>query len=521
MIKKLLLSFGILLLLIFHSCKKDKIEGTLQNNKGVITLSEARSFFETEVMQNSKLSMAIKKSKKKLSTGDLLSDSKINDLLYKKPLWDKAYSKGVNNGTALAIPIHFDVKSYIRTRGEYGVDFDNLNYLLITKSPEGAYTAEWITLYPDMEWIKGNRETYTGRIVVADWDGNIKSSYGFEKSGKISFNTVSRFSQTTILNSKSSSKSATTEVYKAIDGKCYENIREVPDATGVTLYRKEVDCPDDNKPDFSNNGGSADPNRPGGGGSLGGGNYPPPNCNSDPNYVVPTGPAPDGKAYMPRCEDPVKEEPIVELQPELMLKDPCDDAKSLGENQDFKDIIATLKGLTNEKNERGYTYKINSDGIFTKTELAGENGAEGIDFNVNGSIDGYAHTHYAGLLSIFSVSDIYAMTLLYKSGKMPINFTATVVTASGTTYMLKVQDIYKFYDFASNIRGTIKDVYENIYADIYKISPNNSVEANEKAFLQYLEITNSGLKLFKANPNTGAWEPKKVDDEGKIVNNPC
>jgi hypothetical protein len=324
--KKLLLSFGILCLLMLHSCKKDKTEGALQNNRGVITLSEARSFFETEVMRNSKLSMEIKNSKKKLSTRELLSDSKINDLLYKNPLWDKAYSKGVNNGTALAIPIQFDVKSYIRTKGEYGVNFDNLNYLLITKNPEGTFSAEWVTLYPDMEWIKGSRETYTGRIVVADWEGNVKSNYGYEKSGKISFNTVSRSSQTTILNSNSSSKSATTEVYKAIDGKCYENIREVPDATGVTLYRKEVDCPDDNKPDFSNSGGTADPTKPsGGGGAGGGGNYPPANCNPDPNYVMPTGKAPDGKAYMPRCQDPVKEEPLIkpvdrEIVKEIIVK---------------------------------------------------------------------------------------------------------------------------------------------------------------------------------------------------------
>jgi len=312
--KKLLLSFGILCLFMLHSCKKDRTIGASENKKGVITLSEARAFFETEVLRNSKLSIEIKNSKKRLSVRDMISNSKINDLLYKNPIWDKAYSKGVDNGTALAIPIHFDVKSYIRTRAEYGVDFDNLNYLLITKSPEGSYTAEWVTLYPDMEWIKGKRQSYTGRIVVADWDGNIKSSYGFEKSGKVSANSVSRSSQTTILNSNSSSKIATTEVYMAIDGKCYENIREVPDATGVTLYRKEVDCPDDNKPDFSNNGGTAGPTKPGGGGAGGGGNYPPANCNPDPNYVMPTSKTPDGKAYIPRCQDPVKEEPIAKPQ---------------------------------------------------------------------------------------------------------------------------------------------------------------------------------------------------------------
>ncbi|MBB6274411.1 hypothetical protein HDF26_004885 [Pedobacter cryoconitis] len=311
--KKLLLSFGILLLFTLHSCKKDRNAGASENKKEIITLSEARAFFETEVLRNSKLSMAIKNSKKKLSTQDLLCDSKINDLLYKNPIWDKAYSKAVDNGTALAIPIHFDVKSYIRTGAECGINFDNLNYLLITKSPEGFYIAEWVTLYPDMDWIKGNRQSYTGRIVVSDWDGNIKSSYGFEKLGKISANNVSRSTQTLTNNSGTFSKITTTESYRSIDGKCYENIREVQDPVGigVTLYRREVDCEKEIIPSINNPGGTSDPNKPNGGGMSGGGNYPPPNCNSDPNYVMPTGTAPDGKAYLPRCQDPVKEEPIV------------------------------------------------------------------------------------------------------------------------------------------------------------------------------------------------------------------
>ncbi len=41
---------------------------------------------------------------------------KQNDLLYKEPVWDKAFIKKVNNGTALAIPIHFDVTSFLLTK---------------------------------------------------------------------------------------------------------------------------------------------------------------------------------------------------------------------------------------------------------------------------------------------------------------------------------------------------------------------------------------------------------------------
>lgn len=508
----LLLPLGILFLLTFHSCKKDRNKDPIENRSGAITLGEAKSFFETQVLPNNKLSMAIKKSNQTISVKDLITDEKINDLLFKTPMWDKAYSKGVDNGTAIAIPIHFDIKSFIRTDKVNGVKFDNLNYLLIIKSPEGNFTAEWVTLYPDMEWIKGNRQRYIGRIVTADWDGNIKKSIGFEKSGKVSITKLTNTFQSVISNWSTNPSMAKTESYPAIDGYCYENIREVSNGLGVTLYRRRVDCPklitprELVPPTFDPNAPTA-PN-PAQGGGGGGSNYIPVPCTSDPNYK----PEP-GKPMLSMCPTPIKEEPII--------ISPCDDAKLLSKSDAFKAMVSTLEGLTSDKKERGFTYKINPDGSFTKTELTGKDGEAGIDFNVNSPIDGYSHTHYTGLLSIFSVSDIYAITQIFKTHNMPINFTATVVTASGTKYMLKVDDIYKFYDFSNNIAGTAQKTYETLYEKLYKITPNNSVEANEKAFLQYLEMTKSGLKLFKNNPDTGTWEPKKVNDQGNIVNNPC
>lgn len=49
---------------------------------------------------------------------------------------------------------------------------------------------------------------------------------------------------------------------------------------------------------------------------------------------------------------------------------------------------------------------LKADGSSTKTELVSKDGEAVIYFSVNGTIGGYAHTHYRELLSIFSVSDI-------------------------------------------------------------------------------------------------------------------
>lgn len=81
-----LLPLGILILLTLHSCKKDRNKDPIENRSGAITLGEAQSFFETQVLPNSKLSMAIKKSNQTISVKDLIADEKINDLLYKTPV---------------------------------------------------------------------------------------------------------------------------------------------------------------------------------------------------------------------------------------------------------------------------------------------------------------------------------------------------------------------------------------------------------------------------------------------------
>lgn len=140
---------------------------------------------------------------------------------------------------------------------------------MITKSDNGDIVAEWIRLYPDESWANGDRNTYTGKIVVSDWDGNIKKGFTYDKNGNVSsYSTVQNPSLrinarsnvsdhiiqsnevTNMPNNPIINNNKTSVIYKDINGNCWENIREIPAPTGigVILERKEVDCMEMDKP---------------------------------------------------------------------------------------------------------------------------------------------------------------------------------------------------------------------------------------------------------------------------------
>jgi hypothetical protein len=203
---------------------------------------------------------------------------------------------------------------------------------------------------------------------------------------------------------------------------------------------------------------------------------------------------------------------------------PCDNANSLANNNEYKQKFAELKNKTSEKKEHGFIYKTNGSGTIDATPIIGEDGEAGIDFQVPDKIDGIMHSHYTGLLSVYSPDDLYAMAVLYVNDKMvnPKTFTVGVVTASGTQYIIMIDDLTKFHQFAHNIvNNTSLELFTYVFETIYRIKPGNDTSTNERAFLQYIQQNNSGLKLFKGDANFNNWQPKKVDESGNVVNNPC
>ncbi len=204
--------------------------------------------------------------------------------------------------------------------------------------------------------------------------------------------------------------------------------------------------------------------------------------------------------------------------------DPCSGADSLANNAEFKLKLDSLKMKTSINKEFGYYYKNGTSNTINETSIEGNFGELGIEFDKPlEPIDGFMHSHFnlpGRSLSIFSPGDLLTMASLYASDKManPLTFTAAVVTADGTQYLLKIEDLGRFSHFVENIATSLKAI-EGEY-NFSNIKNGNSINQNELGFTRFLRFVNSGLKLFKGNSNFSNWQPIKYAPGG-IINSPC
>lgn len=197
---------------------------------------------------------------------------------------------------------------------------------------------------------------------------------------------------------------------------------------------------------------------------------------------------------------------------------PCLGADSLANNSQFKALFSTLKSKTADSSEYGYTYnQTNNSNTVNATALTGVSGYLDLPNSVPTSpIDGFIHSHFkipGRSLSIFSDYDIQYLASLSKNNLIrdPSTFSAGVVTADGTQYLLRIEDPIKFQNFSTKVFNKIASFF---IWDTYDktILANNTTDANEKAFLNFLNKYDCGLKLFKGNNSFTSWQPLKVSN---------
>lgn len=169
--KKLTLSKGrvalclILLCFVMQSCRKDHLmpgQGILDQN--LKSVSEARQHFERNV-------------------GNRKGNAELNAYLKTKtPVWKNSYFVTVDGLSVLKVPLKFDNIFWVLDEKTHAtMPYDNLNYLYFYKDSTFNIKTEWVSLFPDAAWCYGARDSYTGRAVIRDWDGNLLKAYSYEK----------------------------------------------------------------------------------------------------------------------------------------------------------------------------------------------------------------------------------------------------------------------------------------------------------------------------------------------------
>lgn len=229
-------------------------------------------------------------------------------------------------------------------------------------------------------------------------------------------------------------------------------------------------------------------------------------------------------------ENPCAPLPLPPEPPGDTILNPCLHLKMLDTCQEFNDMMNFLQGRSNDPNdtaEHAVAYEHHSAGPMTYLGyFTGAPGTKGIDIAFDAKADGIGHNHYTGCLSIFSPDDLWSMATTFnrRQWKDSTRFTMPLATASGPQYMLMVENLTKFRNFAAKFAGQDNiNAYRQVYKVIYGIREDNTISGNEAGFIRFLSATEngSGLRLIRRNPVTQKWVRLGLDNSNNIIEIPC
>jgi hypothetical protein len=209
--------------------------------------------------------------------------------------------------------------------------------------------------------------------------------------------------------------------------------------------------------------------------------------------------------------------------------DPCPTANQTAQSPVFNSNMNLLKIAADSSTvENGFYYQKNAAGVLSSSSLfKGIPDSPEVKIIVPPftTIDGIMHSHFAGRLSIFSDVDFLSLFHLYDGEKIAdVNsFASTIVTASGTTYMLKITDL-------DNFQAAVQQYFVSPDGSaalgakfgFFRINSSNTAEMNEKNLLTFLRVTQIGVTLLKGEINTfGSWQKLSLGENNNIVVTPC
>ncbi|MFZ4105000.1 hypothetical protein, partial [Flavobacterium sp.] len=197
-------------------------------------------------------------------------------------------------------------------------------------------------------------------------------------------------------------------------------------------------------------------------------------------------------------------------------KNPCDKIKKLKKDDVFKQKMNGLKYAAEhwsfEKAHVIYNDPTPNDQIsqtdnYDYEDFQGNVNVPEADYAGNSTMQGFIHSHYQGLISIFSAGDLQDIYNQMVYPDITDDFFYGVVTAEGTAYILQVIDRDAFIAFGNKYLSDTKkkDFFmDKIYDKKYNIKTSNSKQENEKNFLIMMNDLGAGISLAGTtyDPNT-------------------
>jgi hypothetical protein len=211
---------------------------------------------------------------------------------------------------------------------------------------------------------------------------------------------------------------------------------------------------------------------------------------------------------------------------------PCDKIIPLKNSALFKAKFAELKLKTSLNYESSFSFTNTNDaqGYFFASGQGGPRGEVTIPSLETASIAGSAHTHYSGMLSIFSVGDlqaVYEMMILNRA--FPYSYTYSLTTSQGNSYVITINDYAKFLAFGNKyFNNNDENAKLEKFYRAYRIgefpvdptNPNNNTK-NEAAFLEMLADKDAGLTVLRPSQNLNNYSVLQRQSATSVLEIPC
>lgn len=211
---------------------------------------------------------------------------------------------------------------------------------------------------------------------------------------------------------------------------------------------------------------------------------------------------------------------------------PCEKIQGVGKATVTKNAMKNLKTQVNDNKEHIYLLWEDSIGqLHDDIYGTGPVNGGGINFNFDSGdmFSALLHSHYnrPDMLSTFSFDDFISICNLayFNAIKDQNSFVMGVVTASGTQYMMVIDDYTKLATFANQmfINGVYNEENGNLYERFYNNSvfSANTIENNEVGLAFFLESQDIGLKLLKGDDQMENWQQFTKNNQGNIAPANC